>query len=253
MKKIIILSLLVISSSAYAEYYVGGSLDFVFGQKFTNMTNIENLNYPQPSSPSNPAIAGGTITPVNFQNTAGASLKVGKYFDSIPSLGVELAFNYNKIKMGNDWVSVTNPAYTTYPGWTGGTTLTEYQQSVSGNLFQFALNGLYRYQDKDSKFEPYIGAGPTLNYMRLYGTGQSAITATDPVGVSGPAVNSSSNTVGINAFVGVMYDIGDSYKLGLQYKYNWVPFTIQNFRSSNRITGDYYMNTLGVQLTKSFN
>jgi opacity protein-like surface antigen len=254
MKKILVaISLVFIAGNTYAEYYVGGSLDYLFGQRWTNMTNIENLNYPEPSSPSNPAIGGGNVTPTTLNNTLGASLKVGKYFDDYPSLGFEVAFNYNKVKMGNQWVSVSNPAYNTYPGWNQGTTLTEYQQTINGNLFQFAFNGLYRYKDPDSKFIPYIGGGPTLNYLRLYGTGLTAITNTDPNGVNGPAINTVSNTVGANILAGLMYDIGDSYKIGLEYRWNWVPFTVQNVRSSNRLTGDYYTNTLGIQLTKSFN
>ena len=123
---------------------------------------------------------------------------------------------------------------------------------------------MYRYQGF-ANFTPYIGAGPSLNIIRITGTGYSGIFVDPPVGDSGtcqgsfnPTAPSCSNVSNTHANLGVNFKVGAEYKMdkdwGLagEYHYTWTPVDISHFRSAQNLNGDYTSQTLSIVLLRHF-
>ena len=124
-------------------------------------------------------------------------------------------------------------------------------------LLQFALNGLYRYQGFES-FTPYIGGGPSLNILRITGTGVSGVIV-DPLIPSyltsdptAAAIHQTSVNLGLNFKVGGEYKFDKDWGLAGEYHYNWVPIEVDNFRSVSNLKADYQAHTLSVVLMRHF-
>lgn len=255
----IIISFLSIQSAS-AEPYVGLSLGWAFNQKLSSITGNENVNYPSPYDNSNPDTTlykGTNYSDLNLKDTLTGGVKAGYYFDSAPNWGLELEFNYSKPNMLRQNVTLTNPNFQNVT-WLGQTSATEDQLPASVKLFQFNLNALYRYQELGN-FIPYIGAGPSLNIMRITGTGYSGIFV-DPAygdtnscaGNSCPNVSQTSVNLGINFKLGAEYKFDKDWGVAGEYHYNWSPVDIDNFRSASNLKSDYEAHSLSVVLMRHF-
>ena len=257
--------------NAIAENYAGLGMGWTFSQKLTSGHGNENLNYPDPSGGT--FTNGGSlypdthITDVNLKNVLQGGVKAGHYFDSVPSLGVELEVNYSQPNMFRQNVTLSNNSFKqvydnqnhVYPFPNGN--FTEDQQKAKVQILQFNANGLYRYQANE-KITPYIGGGPSFNIIRISGTGYSGIivdpfyqNASCPVGPHGSLcsnVNTTSMNVGLNFKVGAEYKFDDNWGLAAEYHYNWVPVTISSFRSMSDVKADLEMQSISAVVVRHF-
>ena len=279
----------LISTSAFAEPYVSLSLGWTFNQKLSGVKGDENLNYPNNIDTSGNAglfYPGSSYSNINLKDVLTGGLKAGYYFESFPSFGLELEANYSQPNMRRQNVTITNKTpqnsvllngqvligdaiaadisfNSTTPGagtLSGDSTqVTEDQLPAKVKLLQFNFNAMYRYKGfKD--FIPYIGAGPSLNVIRITGTGESGhfINPTDPEGfevVSASAaqnVHDTSVNIGANFKVGAEYKIDEQWGLGAEYHYTWVPVDVSHFRSASNLKADLEMQSLQVVLTRHF-
>jgi len=258
-------------SFANAEPYVGLSLGWSFNTTLSSIKGNENLNYPDAIDYN---LADGLYYPgthysdIKLKDALQGGLKAGYYFDSVPSLGLEVEGNYSQPNMKRQNVTFSNSlnggignvilsGTSGSPDLTGdGNSATENQLPARVQLFQFNFNGMYRYQGF-KEFTPYIGAGPSLNIIRITGTGESGhfVNPTDPSGDNisyGPNVSDTSVNVGANFKLGAEYKIDKEWGLGAEYHYNWSSVDISHFRSASNLNADLNMQSLSVVLTRHF-
>lgn len=254
----------LLSAQAFAEPYVAASLGWTFNQKLSGIKGDENLNYPDPSGgifPEGALFTDTKYTNIKLKDVLQGGLKAGYYFNSAPSFGIELEGNYSKPKMKRQNVTITNPdfSYTDLES----NYLTEDQLPAKVQLLQFNLNGLYRYQGfKD--FTPYIGGGPSLNIIKITGTGYSGVivapftddsTCYSASNSDAPVcsnVRDTSVNIGANFKIGAEYHLDKDWGLGAEYHYNWVPVDIKHFRSANNLSADLEMQSVSLVLTRHF-
>jgi len=208
-------------------------------------------------------------TDIKLKDVLQGGLKAGYYFNSAPSFGIELEGNYSKPKMKRQNVTISNPNFNNIPVVEDTSApfayMTEDQMPAKVQLLQFNLNGLYRYQGfKD--FTPYIGGGPSLNIIKITGTGYSGIivdsdqsymldptsSRTCPDTLSCPNVHDTSVNIGANFKIGAEYHLDKDWGLGAEYHYNWVPVDIKHFRSANNLSTDLEMQSVSLVLTRHF-
>jgi opacity protein-like surface antigen len=254
----------------HAEPFVGGSLGYSFSGNLSSITANENTGYE--GAPSGIYAPGGDPDPwsllypgahysdVKLKDTLSGGLKAGYYFDSYPALGFEVEGNYSQPNIKAQNVTITHPGFVNLlvseSDVLGQDHFTENQLGAKVKMFQFNLNALYRYQGfKD--FTPYIGAGPSLNVLRITGSGISGnFSAPDSlVGAplaEGPNIHQTSVNVGANFKAGVSYHLDDKWGLGMEYHYNWTPIEVDAFRSAQNLKADYESHNLSVVLEKHF-
>lgn len=262
-----------------AESFVGGSLGYSFSSELSSITGNENTNYP--SAPTNvyPALdpygwstlyPGAKYTNIKLKDTLSGGLKAGHYFDSYPSLGLELEGFYSKPNIKAQPVTITHPGFNNLvtaidPNleFLGQNNFSENQLGAKVQLFQFNLNGLYRYQGFKG-FTPYVGLGPSLNIFKIKGSGISGnfsapSTIVGPgtlIGGSGlaygPEVHQTAVNVGVNFKAGLEYALDQDWGLGMEYHYSWSPVDVDAFRSAQNLKADYESHNLSVVLQKHF-
>lgn len=148
----------------------------------------------------------------------------------------------------------TISAFTSIQG-TSSYSITEDQLPAKVRLLQFNLNALYRYNGI-TNFTPYIGAGPSLNIIRVTGTGYSGIFVDPAVGDTGCEgcgnVSDTSVNWGVNFKVGAEYKLNDDWGVAGEYHYNWSNVDISHFRSANNLKADLELQTLNLVLMRHF-
>lgn len=254
---------------AHAEPYISASLGWAFNQKLSGIKGDENLNYPGPMLVGDPSLFLGTnYSDIKLKDVLQGGVKTGYYFESLPSLGVELEANYSQPNMKRQNVTISNPGIgsaVAYPASNPNeNSMTEDQMPAKVQLFQFNLNGLYRYQGfKD--FTPYIGGGPSLNIIKITGTGYSGIFVDPPFGDSATCfstanpdappctnVHDTSVNLGVNFKVGAEYHLDKDWGLGAEYHYNWSDVDVTHFRSANNLKADLEIQSVNFVLTRHF-
>jgi opacity protein-like surface antigen len=273
--KLLMTSLALMSMSVFAEPYVAASLGWTFNQKLSGIKGDENLNYPDSTS-SSLYFPDTTYTDIKLKDVLQGGLKTGYFFESSPNLGIELEANYSEPKMKGQNVTLSNPNPNSESGLGLGETIsygtgtsasnplsaTEAQLPAKVQLLQFNLNAIYRYQGF-KEITSYIGGGPSLNIIRITGTGESGhfIDPTDPDGTQvvpnseHPYVSRVHNTsinLGANFKIGAEYHLDKDWGLGAEYHYNWVPVDIKHFRSANNLNADLEMQSVSLVLTRHF-
>jgi opacity protein-like surface antigen len=269
------LASLLFATNVIAEPYVGFSLGWTFDKKLTGISGDENLNYPLSIDTTNGTYYPGTkYSDIQLKDVLKGGIKAGYYFESAPNFGIELEANYSQPNMKQQNVSLTNASGT---GPTAGVGIgdaigsstgfppnnsnqaTEDQLPAKVRLLQFNVNALYRYREfKD--FTPYIGGGPSLNIIRITGTGESGhfVDPIDPTlsnvvpASSVGEVSDTSVNLGLNFKVGGEYKLDVQWGLGAEYHYNWVPIDISHFRSANNLSADLKTQSLSINLTRHF-
>ena len=264
MKKLLnslfILPLITVSGLVNAEPYVSASLGWGFDQKLKSITGDENLNYPGPINRLDGSFFPNTkYSNIKLKDVLQGGVKAGYFFEFASNLGVELEANYFQPNMKAQNVTITGNNYIPGVGFVGigeavaadiGTqpqcpdvlphatcyvsprnsnAITEHQLSAKVKVLQFNLNALYRYQELEN-LTPYIGGGPSINIIRITGTGESGHFI-DPVDVTGyevvpaasaPRVHDTSVNLGLNFKVGAEYKLDQDWGLGAEYHYNWI-------------------------------
>lgn len=260
-------------SQSFAESYVGASIGYTFDQKLTGIKGNENLDYAGPINPNDGSYYPGTsYSDISLKDVLQAGIKAGYYFESMPSFGLEVEANYSEPNMRGQNVTLTNASGTGPTAGLGigaligsqtGTSpsnpnqATENQLSAKVKLLQFNFNALYRYREFSS-FTPYIGGGPSLNIIRITGTGESGhfVDPIDPLGnqvvLNAPNISDTSVNVGLNFKVGTEYKFDKDWGLAAEYHYNWSPVDISHFRSANDLNADLRMQSFNVVFVRHF-
>lgn len=268
-------------SIANAEPYVGLSLGYTFDTKLSGIKGDENLNYPGEIDTSSLSYYPDTkYSDIKLKDVLQAGIKVGYFFDSAPNFGFEVEANYSEPSMKQQNVTITNDgskAPSNIPlgdainydiisnngrcscvsSLSGdGNSVTENQLPAKVKLLQFNFNAMYRYRGF-KEFTPYIGAGPSINVIRITGTGESGhfVNPTDILGyevTAGPNISDTSVNVGANFKIGGEYHLDKEWGLGAEYHYNWIPVDISHFRSANNLSSDMTMQSLSLVLTRHF-
>ena len=265
---------------ANAEPYIGLSLGYSFDAKLSGIKGNENLNYPDAIDTSSPLYYPDTkYSDIKLKDVLQGGIKAGYYFNSAPSFGLEVEANYSEPKMKQQNVTITNygskapsstpigdainydiishidcPCASTLSG--DGSSVTENQLPAKVKLLQFNFNAMYRYRGF-KEFTPYIGAGPSINVIRITGTGESGhfVNPTDIFGyeiTAGPNISDTSVNVGANFKIGGEYHMDKDWGLGAEYHFNWSKVDISNFRSASNLNADLNMQSLSIVLTKHF-
>jgi len=205
MKKIVFLLLVTASLSgqtAVAESYVGIQAGGSIGNVFSNLTGDENTGY---------VVGGGSIykdtkaSDVKLENSYLIGAKAGHYFSSIPFFGIEAEVNYTKPDFKQQIVELSHPDFGS---------LKEIQLRADIYKISSAVSLMARYDELET-VKPYIGVGPTLNYLDVTGTGRSGLSPGDNVndpslGVYGPNIKESTWALGFQGKVGASVPITDS-------------------------------------------
>jgi opacity protein-like surface antigen len=217
-------------SIAKAEPYIAASMGWTFNSKLSGIKGNENLNYPGAIDTSSDLYyPDSKYSDIKLKDVLQAGIKAGYYFDSAPSFGLELEANYSEPKMKKQNVTITNDGsnapslipigqaihydillYEKPSDLLGdGNSVTENQLPAKVKLLQFNFNAMYRYRGF-KEFTPYIGAGPSINIIRITGTGESGhfVNPTDTTGyelTTGPNISDTSVNVGANFKLGAEY------------------------------------------------
>ena len=263
--KLLMTSLALMSMNAFAEPYVAASLGWTFNQKLSGIKGDENVNYPDAPDnldPDTSLYTGTKYSDIKLKDVLQGGVKAGYYFESLPNFGIELEANYSQPNMKKQNVTLSNSNFsnTSLLGSSGydQNYFTEDQLPAKVKLFQLNFNGLYRYQGL-KEFVPYLGGGPSINIIRITGTGESGHIVDpncDPITecqVSyGPRVNTTSVNIGANFKIGAEYRFDKNWGMGAEYHYNWVPVDIKHFRSANNLSADLEMQSVSLVLTRHF-
>jgi hypothetical protein len=267
---------------AKAEPFIGASLGYSFNSQLSSITANENTAYPgDPTNiyPSVDSFGWSTLYPdakysnVKLKDTLSGGIKAGYYFESYPSLGVELEGFYSKPNIKAQNVTITHPGFNNLvtaidEEFNPSATLdqnhfTENQLGAKVQLFQFNLNGLYRYQGIKG-FTPYVGLGPSLNIFKIKGSGISGnFSAPDSIvgpetfigsqGLAdGPNIHQTAVNVGVNFKAGLEFQLNQDWGVGMEYHYAWSPVDVDRFRSAQNLKADYEAHNLSLVLQKHF-
>jgi len=244
---------MLIANHAMAESFFSFSLSSVVDQKLTGIRGNENLNYPD--TPLSPLIEptsafypGTRYSSLKLKDSLICSLRVGHYFDALPTMGVEIEAAYSRPDFLRQNVTIRNPGFVS---WSGQNNFTEDQLSAKNRLFQVSLDGLYRYQGFKDVI-PYIGAGPSLYGFKISGTGYSGIVPGFSIGEAGPSIHETSTNVGANMKLGIGFRIDAQWNAGVEYKYDWVSLDISKFRSASNLNADYRAQSLSFVLQRTY-
>ena len=245
-----------------AESFFGASLGYSFNQKLTNVKGNENANYPDPAGgeydgTSNFYIPGTTYTNVKLEDVFKGGLRIGNYFNSYPSLGLQLTTNYSKPNIFRQNVTICDTKGYINDYFGTGNCITEDQLKINVKMYQIGLDILYRYQDLNFKnFTPYIGAGPTINIFKISGSGYSGIIPDlgEPGG-DGPNIKQTSTNYGANLKLGAEYKFDNDLKdwgLAFEYNYDWTPVKVNDLRSAHNLKADYTAQSVNLVLMRHF-
>ncbi|MEP6960125.1 MAG: outer membrane beta-barrel protein [Nitrospirota bacterium] len=209
------------TSQAYAESYVGGQLGLTFTGNGLSNGDLTSTSAPFSGTPSGTVNfpGGTTIDDQSLKNSLMLGAKIGHYFSRARWLGLEAEMFYTSphIKQQNITLRSDTPFTFTPSGGGPSTSLGNELTSVGIQGANFhvltiaPLNFVVRYPG--NRLQPYIGVGPGIFIASIK---DSSITQGD---------NSQSSTkLGLNSFIGVRYYITRHVSTFAEGKYNYVRF-----------------------------
>ena len=242
----------VVAHAASAETYIGGSIGWSFDQNITSVKGDENTNYPDPPDPNTlPLLAGSRISDLRLEDSVNLGLKAGYFFDQAPALGIEGEFNFARPNFRRQLVTLTHPDFVNISP-DGSDHVTEDQLPAHADKFMLALNAVLRYQELED-LTPYIAGGPALFIFHVHGTGFSgSIPEFGIPGEPGPLLNETTVELGFDAKAGIEYNLGDNWAVGAEYRYEWTPISLDNFRSLSNASGHYHGSNVDLTIVKHF-
>lgn len=178
-----------------AETYVAGQAGYTLAHAATHVEVID---------PGLGAIPPGTTASnLRLNDSLLYGMKVGRYLDSIPWLGVELESFITKPHIPSQHVTYDIPG-------TGSVAVDE--PGATNRLIVVAPNLVARYRVGD--VEPYLGVGPGVFILHQK---QGASTSSSPF-------SQSSTRVGLNTQVGVRYRMTERVSVFGEWKFNYVRY-----------------------------
>lgn len=179
--------------AAQAETYIAGQVGYTLAQ------DISRGRINDPAYAGLPV--GTTVSTVNLNNSLMYGMKIGRYFDSLPWLGVELEGFITNPNRPQQRLTLGVPG-------TGNVSVDE--PGATNRVVVLSPNVLFRYQA--GAFEPYIGAGPGVFFLH-----QKQFPTTP----GGLTYSQSNMGYGINTQVGLRYRFNEHLALFGEWKFNY--------------------------------
>lgn len=238
---------ILLARTAVAESYFSFQIGGMFGVRGTNLTALENLNYPFPP-PDKRSATGSNIA---LDSSVMVGFKVGRYFDSLPGFGIEFDGHYGRpdFKRQNVAIGLTNSTVE------GFSSFVEDQRPAEVHVISGSLNLLYRLSQL-GMVRPYLGAGPSFHVLPIRGSGDSGNVIApaefaSPL-IPGPSLNSTGTGFGFNLKAGLEIPIDDRFSVDAEYKYNYAYIKVDEFRSFSSAKFDYFAHILAAGLRLKF-
>lgn len=252
----LLISLLFALSPSCAETYVGVGGGFVFGGSLTKTKVDVDLDYAgKPFPPL--TVPGYSMSDSNLDETFAVSGKVGHYFDKFPFIGIEGEVGYSKPDFREQSFILNNPT----PIAPNLGTLATLQRQADVHDFQAGAHLMFRLP-LFKRVMPYIGAGPQIHYIRIRGTGEAISGLPQPTGTivnlnttTEPNLRGDYITPGIQAKAGVRLvpvKAIERLAVDIEYKYNWAPMRMGQFRDLRNVRGQYMAHQIGAALVYRF-
>ena len=230
---------------------MGFQLGYSSPMDLSDVSGDENLNYPNAAT-SSQLLSGTTASDAKLEDSHLLGFKIGHYFEKKPFLGIEGELFHTQPNFKTQTVRLEHADAGTKLGIPGATAFHEAQRPANVDLYTLAFNVMFRYQDLE-KYTPYVGIGPAIYHWRVSGTGTSCeIIELGNSPCSAPDVSENATTFGINFKFGSEYEISEDMSVGLEYKYNYADFELDQFRSMQNIEGKYKAQAFAVSLIKRF-
>ena len=193
------------SENLRAETYLGAQAGVVLGPKFTD---VEGTG-------ASSGLKSGDLT---LKDSWMYGLKIGRFFESVPWLGIEADLYHSNPHLEQQNVS----RFFGIPGVIGVTATTN-SAGAHTSMMTAAANVILRYPGK--RIQPYIGGGAGLSHARLTGV-------TVPIDTSGNVArkNDSDTTLQFNALVGMRFFLTRHVALFGEYKYTRASFNFDDIQ-----------------------
>ena len=201
-------------SSAVAEWYVGGAVGVAIPH---TVDDLESTG------------TGFTITASGFDsdNAFVGGIKGGYFFESNPSLGVEVNWSMSASDVDKEPVTLTVTG--TAVGVAGGQATGDFLWSVDvDSVSSFGFLAMLRATDEDAKakyngIQPFLGLGFTVSTIDV-----NSSTLFNTAGAQlGTTANSDSSTgVGFLLSAGLNYIVSDNIKVYSEYGFGTVEHTL---------------------------
>ena len=201
-------------SSAVAEWYVGGAVGVAIPHTVDDLKSTGS---------------GFTITSSGFDsdNAFVGGIKGGYFFESNPSLGVEVNWSTSASDVDKEPVTLTVTG--TAVGVAGGQNSGDFLWSVDvDSVSSFGFLAMFRATDKDAKakyngIQPFLGLGFTVSTIDV-----NSATLFNAAGAQvGTTANSDSSTdVGFLLSAGLNYIVSDNIKVYSEYSFQTVEHTL---------------------------
>lgn len=243
------LGVLFVCNSAMAEGYMGLQFGYSTPSELSSVSGDENTNYPNSSTDST-LLKETNISNLKLKSSPLIGFKFGGYLEEKPFLGFEFEFFHTKPNFEAQDVRLSHSGIPAIFSPYSNTYFTEKQRSADVKLFTLAFNVMLRYKNQ-TKFIPYFGVGPAMYDWGVTGTGTSCeIIETGNPPCSAGDVDGKGLTFGTNLKFGLEYNITENTAIGLEYKYNWTRFKLDQFRSVQNARGTYQAQAIIISITK---
>lgn len=189
-RRFVIMSLLTLlvpivlfTSQAYAETYVGGQFGVTLPQSLSNGTVTQD------------GFGGLDISDQSLKSSAMVGAKLGHYFTKARWLGIETGLSYTTPHVKEGSITFSGP---------GGSASSPTLSGLSQRVVTWDTDVIFRYPDY--RLQPYIGIGPSLFFASL----------------KGPAAppGQSSTAIGFNVEGGARYYLTRQWTLFGEGKYS---------------------------------
>ena len=204
---------MVFNQSAYAEWYVGGAVGVVIPHTVDDLKSTGTFTMTSTGFDAETAFVGG--------------IKGGYFFESNPSLGVEVNWSTSASDVDKEAVALTITGTATGLGAgqaTGDFLLSADVDSVSS----FGFLAMLRATNEDAKakyngIQPFLGLGFTVSTIDV-----NSATLFNTAGAQvGTTANSDSSTgAGFLLSAGLNYIVSDNIKVSSEYSFQTVEHTL---------------------------
>ncbi|MEP6891127.1 MAG: outer membrane beta-barrel protein [Nitrospirota bacterium] len=197
---------------AQAETYIAGQAGYTMAQD----TARGRINDPTYAG----LLTGTSVSTVDLNNSLMYGMKIGRYFDAIPWLGIEL----------EGFITTPHrPQQRLTLGLPGTGSILVDESGATNRIVVVSPNVVFRYQA--GAFEPYIAAGPGIFFLH-----QRQLSTTP----GGLTYSQSDTGFGLNTQVGLRYRLTEHVALFGEWKFNYARVDL----SGQADAGHYGIDTL---------
>lgn len=211
---------MIFNQSAHAEWYLGGAVGVAIPH------DVDDL-----------AVSGGgfsvDVSSFSPDTSFTGGIKGGYFFESIPSLGVEINWSMSAPDVDKETVNATITGTPT--GAFVGQATGDFLGSVDvDSVSSFGFLAMLRVTDEDankdySGMQPFLGLGFTISTLDV-NSATIFNTAGTQLGTTGSG--DSDTSVGFLLSTGLNYIVSDNIKLYSEYKFQTVDHTLSSLDDS---------------------